>query len=246
MTAIDPGLAVFFVVGLLGGAHCLGMCGPLVGLYADRLDRGGPLSARELRQHALFNAGRTASYTAIGAASAAAGMVVVDAGSVAGFGDLVRGVTGVGVGIAVVAAGFGYLVGGSNALAGLELPGAGRVAGALTRRADRWVGGPRIAALGALHGLLPCPILYPAFLAAFAAGTPLRGALWLAALGLGTFPTLFLYGTAVGALGAGTRARLHRALGAAMLVLAYLPLSMGLAALGVGVPMVPVPFYQPL
>jgi len=29
-------LGVFLLVGLLGGAHCLGMCGPLVSTYADR------------------------------------------------------------------------------------------------------------------------------------------------------------------------------------------------------------------
>ena len=42
MTASAPGLpesvglAVFFVVGLLGGTRCLGMCGPPVTAYAGR------------------------------------------------------------------------------------------------------------------------------------------------------------------------------------------------------------------
>jgi sulfite exporter TauE/SafE len=242
----DPGVAVFFVVGLLGGAHCLGMCGPLVTLYAESLDRGRGLSSRELRQHALFNAGRTASYATIGAVAAAAGGVLYDASALAGVGGPVRGAVGVAVGVLVMAAGVSYLFGGTNALSTLEVPGVGRVSAALTARANTWVEGPRIAALGALHGLLPCPILYPAFLAAFAAGAPVDGAVSLAALGLGTFPTLFLYGTVVGAVTADTRRRLHRVLGVAFLALGYLPLSMGLGAFGVRVPMVPVPFYQPL
>ena len=28
-------LAVFFLIGLLGGVHCIGMCGPLVTTYAE-------------------------------------------------------------------------------------------------------------------------------------------------------------------------------------------------------------------
>jgi len=41
-------LLVFLVVGLLAGAHCLGMCGPLVTAYADRFNpqRGLPPQQR--------------------------------------------------------------------------------------------------------------------------------------------------------------------------------------------------------
>jgi sulfite exporter TauE/SafE len=42
-------VAVFVLVGLLGGAHCIGMCGPLVPLYASRMrpatDGGGTATA---------------------------------------------------------------------------------------------------------------------------------------------------------------------------------------------------------
>ncbi len=40
----DIGLVVFALIGLLGGAHCLGMCGPLVTLYADRLGDDGSVA----------------------------------------------------------------------------------------------------------------------------------------------------------------------------------------------------------
>jgi len=58
------GLGVFFLIGLFGGAHCLGMCGPLVTTYADRMDAqsSGPanqLSVHMVTQHGLFNLGRT-------------------------------------------------------------------------------------------------------------------------------------------------------------------------------------------
>jgi len=241
-------LLVFAAIGLLGSAHCLGMCGPLVTTYADRLaGRRNALTFREIRQHALFNLGRTASYGVIGGLLGGLGALVVDAGAVASVARGVRGVTGIAVGVAIVAVGLGYALRGTNPLARFE--SAGPLAGAydlIGDRVDEWVRGPKIALLGGLHGLLPCPLLYPAFLYAFARGDPVAGASALLALGLGTIPTLFLYGTAFGAASARTRARVHRALGVAFVALGYVPISMGLANLGVAVPRAPIPIYGPL
>ena len=256
----DPGLLVFLGIGVLGGAHCLGMCGPLVTLYADRLsgaatDGGHPTTGhapdrgvtfRELRQHLLFNLGRTLSYATLGALLGAVGMVVYDAAALAAVARPVRGVAGVLAGLAIAVAGLAYLRGGT-AVGHLPVGGLfARVSGALSDRVDRWVRGPRILALGAVHGLLPCPILYPAFLYALAVGSPVRGGLSLAVLGLGTVPTLLAYGTVFGSLDAGARRSLHRVLGALFLVLAYVPLSMGLNHLGVPVPTFGIPVYRPL
>ncbi|ELZ24985.1 hypothetical protein C475_12130 [Halosimplex carlsbadense 2-9-1] len=83
----EAGLAVFALVGLLGGAHCLGMCGPLVTLYADRMGGDGPVGFSEIRQHLLFNLGRTASYALIGALIGALGTVLYDAAGVAAVAD---------------------------------------------------------------------------------------------------------------------------------------------------------------
>jgi sulfite exporter TauE/SafE len=261
--APDVGLVVFAAIGLLGGVHCLGMCGPLVTLYADRMAPradGGTLAGGEavgtrtgrgptfgeLRQHLLFNLGRTLAYATVGAAMGALGALVYDAAAVAAVAGPVRGVTGVVVGLLVVAAGLVNLRGGA---AGGHLPVGGVFGGlsaALTSRVDRWVRGPRIVALGAVHGLMPCPILYPAFLYALAVGSPVHGALALALLGAGTVPTLFAYGTVLGTLSPATRVRLHRVLGALFVLLGYLPLAMGLARFGVALPIPDVPFYQPL
>ncbi|MCF2166383.1 sulfite exporter TauE/SafE family protein [Halobacterium salinarum] len=243
----DAGVVVFFVVGLLGGAHCLGMCGPLVTMYADRIgtdDQRGP-STRALRQHALFNGGRTVSYAAVGGLMGAVGGVLVDAGGVLAVAHLVRGVAGVVAGAAIVAAGVGYAAGGGSRLAAGAVPGLGRafsaVTGRLTDHVDDWATGPRIAVLGAAHGALPCPLIYPGYVYAVATASPVEGAAALGALGLGTFPTLFAYGTAVDAVSATTRRRVHRALGVAFVVAGTIPLAKGLAALGWPVPQVPLP-----
>lgn len=245
----DVGLLVFLAIGVLGGAHCLGMCGPLVTLYADRLgseaDRVRPI---DVRQHLLFNAGRAASYTLLGGLMGALGAVLFDAAAVAAIATDVRAITGILVGGVIVVTGAGYLVRGS--VRGGTVPVLGsafsRVYGAVTARVDAWVGGPRIVALGALHGLLPCPLLYPAFLYAFAVGSPLRGALSLAVLGIGTVPTLLAYGTVFQSLGTGTRVGLHRVLGVCFVVLGYLPLAHGLMLVGIHLPHPPIPVYQPL
>mgnify|MGYP000103168620 FL=1 len=246
----DVGLLVFLAIGVLGGAHCLGMCGPLVTLYANRMGaEADRVRSIDVRQHLLFNAGRTASYALIGGVMGALGAVLFDAAAVAALATDVRAITGIVVGGFIVLTGLGYVVRGSVGHGG-SLPVVGsvfsRIYGAVTSHVDRWVGGPRIVALGALHGFLPCPLLYPAFLYAFAVGSPTRGALSLAVLGLGTVPTLLAYGTVFQSLDTGTRVGLHRILGVAFVVLGYLPLAHGLMLVGIHIPHPMLPVYQPL
>jgi hypothetical protein len=248
--------AVFLLIGLLGGAHCLGMCGPLVTMYAGRLDETTPgrndtLTAFHVRQHTLFNLGRAASYALLGALVALVGGAVFTTADALGVvADPVRGVTGLAVGLVILTTGAYYLVGKSAALHRLTPDAAsslfGRVTGLLHDRVDRLVGTPGIALLGGIHGLLPCPMTYPAYLYAFAVGDPVRAALLLGLLGVGTVPSLFLYGTLLDSLSPARRASLHRVLGVAFVALAYLPLSHGLMLFGVDVPHVHVPIYQPL
>jgi len=181
-------LGVFLVIGLLGGAHCLGMC-PLVTMYGKRMadqpaTDGGRLSTYEVRQHALFNLGRTISYATLGTAFGLAGMLFFDASAITRFERPVRVVTGLVVGTLIFLVGAQYVLGrqGSHSLPG---SGAfGRVYGALQGRIDGWATGPGIVGLGLVHGLLPCPLLYPAFLYAFARGSPVDGGLALALLGV--------------------------------------------------------------
>ena len=248
-------LLLFAVIGILGGAHCLGMCGPLVTTYADRMTDGrerrdGRLTTRDVRQHALFNLGRTAGYAAVGAVLGLLGGVAVDAAAIEPVSAAVRGGVGVVVGSAIVLVGVGYLRSGTATGTLSVLPGlnaaVGRFTGVLAGRLDRLVNSPGIVGLGAVHALLPCPILYPAYLYALALGDPVRGALALGVLGLGTILTLLPYGLALGSLSVGHRTRLHRVMGGVFVVLGYLPLAHGLMLFGVDLPYPDVPYYQPL
>jgi len=116
-----------------------------------------------------------------------------------------------------------------------------RISGALTARVDRLGGGPGIVGLGTVHAVLPCPIIYPASLSAFAVSDPLRGGLAMFVLGIGTFPTLVAYGTMIGSLSRTRRIHLHRALGVTFCVAWYIPASHGHPA---GVPRFPTSTYR--
>lgn len=246
------GLGVFFLIGLLGGAHCLGMCGPLVTMYSDSIRTDGGrdhLTLYHVRQHGLFNLGRTASYAVIGGLFGLAGSVVfVNARQVTAVAGDIHAISGLAVGTFIVAVGLRYAAG--RHAHEITLPGTRHVSEALTThlmpRIDRWAGDSRIAGLGAAHGLLPCPLLYPAFLYAFVQGSPAGGIAALAALGLGTIPAVFLTATVVQSIGPSTRVRIHRVLGVAFVVLGYIPLQHGLAAFGVPLPHPPIPYYQPI
>jgi len=245
-TPEQTGLVVFFAVGLLGGVHCIGMCGPLVALYADRMNTGDVVTWRDTRQHLLFNLGRTAGYAVVGALLGALGALVVDAAAFVSLANGVRAGLGLLIGAAVVATGVGYLVRGH--VGGHDIPLVGSlfqyVSGVLAGRVDRWVEGPTIALLGVVHAALPCPILYPAYLYAFARGSPVVGALSLGALGLGTVPSLFVSGTVVQSLDANARGNLHRVLGVLFVVMGYFLLAHGLMVVGIDVPHPELPMPQ--
>lgn len=252
--ASEPiGLAVFFLVGLLGGAHCVGMCGPLVALYSERMnvssDRPDVLTLEEIKQHGLFNLGRGLSYTAIGAAFGFAGSVVfVTAREVTTVAYNVRAFAGLVVGAAIILVGTGYVSSGSSrSLLPVSWVSRGNryIHEYITPRVDRWVGDRRIVGLGAVHGLLPCPLLYPAFLYAFIQSSVVGGAAALAALAAGTFPAVFLTGTLLGSTDIRHRKNLHRVLGVVFIVLGYIPLQHALAYFGVPLPHPPIPYYQP-
>ena len=258
LTLLGIDVVLFLLIGVLAGAHCIGMCGPLVTVYSNRMtaktdggtatgtrtDRGpGYLTTYAVRQHALFNLGRTASYTLMGAAfGALGGLLFVTTAQLTTVVDWLRGGLGLVIGGFVILTGVYYLLG--RTTGGVSLPGLERVTGWLTGHVDRLANGPGIVGLGAVHGLLPCPVLYPAYLYAFAIGSPTGGAVALAALGIGTIPAVFAYGTVIDRVDVAHRRRVHRLLGLAFVVLGYVLFAHGLMSLGVHLPHPELPFYD--
>ena len=253
VSAVQVELGVFFLIGLLGGAHCIGMCGPLVTMYSERLTQEqqtshhSALTSYEVRQHALFNLGRTVSYAIIGGLFGLGGALVFDiSGIVTALDAIVRASAGFLVGVFIIIVGGRYVLGRHGGHSFVASGPLGNVYQRLASGIEGWVNGPGIIGLGLVHGLLPCPLLYPAFFYAFARGSPLGGALALGALGVGTFPTVFLYGTIIQSVDATHRARLHRLLGIGFLIMGWMLLAHTLSLFGIHLPHFEPPIYQPL
>jgi hypothetical protein len=207
-------LALAFGAGLLGGAHCVGMCGGFV-LVAGTAGR---------RAGALFHAGRLAGYGALGAAAGFLGRALDLGGAALGLHRL-RFLTA-----AALLFLFGLALVGLVPRRWLE-PGAGaaaRLLAAIRRRGGRfaWL------LLGLPIGLLPCGLLYPMYALAAGTGAPTRGALVLLAFGLGTLPILGGATAVLSRLRADARQRLVVATGIVMLVLSGWMLWRGVGTAG--------------
>lgn len=182
-------LLTAFLAGLLGGAHCVGMCGGIVA--AMSFQRGG--RKQPLGFHLGYNLGRIASYTLAGAL---AGLI----GSAAFLSDnllpLQKGLYYLAQ-VILILMGL-YLAGLSRAVLWLEKAGGG-----LWQRLQPLFGRllpirdfPGAVAAGAVWGWLPCGLVYSVLVTALASGRPESGALLMLAFGLGTLPNLLAMGWA--------------------------------------------------
>jgi hypothetical protein len=194
----DPLIAMAFITGLLGTGHCIGMCGGLVGaLSLSATGRPGGWSF-----HLIYNAGRIATYTVIGA-------LVGWLGSALAYTDRFHEVTRallVASDLFIILIGLGTagLLGWLN-VSRLDFPGPLRAMSSAVQRLRQLP--PWLAALplGQLFGFLPCGYLYAVAITAAQSADVTTAALMMLAFGIGTAPSLLLFGGATQWLG--TRAR---------------------------------------
>lgn len=180
----DTGFLALFLVGLLGGTHCVGMCGGIVGA----MSMGGKAG---WGMHLAYNGGRILSYVTAGAIAGALGAASMGLeGQVPAHMALYFIAN-----LMLVALGL-YLLGITGALAFTERAGQGlwRRLQPLTRRFLPVRSVAQAFPLGLLWGWLPCGLVYSALATALAAGSAGRGAAAMLAFGLGTLPNLLLAG----------------------------------------------------
>jgi sulfite exporter TauE/SafE len=185
-------LVTALLAGLLGGAHCVGMCGGIVAAMSLHAGARQPPAV-----HLGYNLGRIASYVLAGAL---AGLV----GSAAFVSDhLLPLQTALYVIAQVMLILLGlYLAGLNRAVLWLERAG-GTLWGRLQPRLGRLLpirDFPGALAAGAVWGWLPCGLVYSVLVTALASGSAGRGALLMLAFGLGTLPNLLAMGWAAGQL----------------------------------------------
>lgn len=183
----DSGFLAVFLVGLLGGVHCAGMCGGIVSALSLQVPGNRPAWGI----HLAYNLGRIASYAVAGAVMGALGSL----------GLLLNGWLPVQMTLYVVAnlmmVALGlYLTGLTQTLAFTERAGQWlwRRVQPATRRFLPVRGVAQAFPLGLLWGWLPCGLVYSVLTMTLLTGSAARGALTMLAFGLGTLPNMLLAG----------------------------------------------------
>ncbi len=201
-------LGAALIAGLVGSAHCFGMCGGIAGAMGMASAQHGMAGARLGAQSVLYNLGRVASYTIAGIIAGAFGAALGGIVDLPYWSLILRGMTGLILVLLGLQIAFGWRL-----LTIVERGGAH-----LWRRvaplAGRLLGRGSAAAalgLGMIWGWLPCGLTYSLLLVAATTGSAIGGAGVMFAFGIGTLPAMIAAAYAGGRLGGlpgGRRARL--------------------------------------
>ncbi|HMA12520.1 MAG TPA: sulfite exporter TauE/SafE family protein [Steroidobacteraceae bacterium] len=179
---IEFSLLAALLAGLLGGVHCVGMCGGIVAAFSFRADGTTP----PFRLHLAYNLGRVLSYVAFGALAGALGASLKLTGLMP-----VQIALFVLAQVVMVLLGL-YLAGFNQWVLVFE-----RAGGALWRQVKPLFQKllpvrslPQAVVAGMAWGWLPCGLVYSILVSALAAGSATSGAALMLAFGLGTLPNL--------------------------------------------------------
>ena len=198
MIALNPEpLLAAFLVGLLGGTHCFGMCGGIVGALSSGLSLELQTSRwRLVAAQLAYNGGRISSYVFAGVLLGLFGQQLGEAGLLQGFplGRMIGGVVMILFGI--------YLAGWWQSLLWLEKAGAHlwKYIEPFGRRYIPVRSAAEAFLLGLVWGWLPCGMVYAVLALALTSGSGAEGGLLMLAFGLGTLPALLTIGLAYNTL----------------------------------------------
>lgn len=214
-------LTGMFLLGLLGGGHCVGMCGPIA-LAVCPAAKGASASV------VLYNLGRVVTYTMIG------GVVGALGGAVGGIGAVVRAQMWLALVAGLLMAFFGLALlrviaqpRWMFAIDGGKFPGVGPLLRGVVRERRAWMALP----LGLVLGFLPCGLSLAAFTRALGADGFIRGAMLVAAFGVGTLPAMSLVAWAGGRLTVRMRQTAEMIAGVVLIAMAVQHVSKAVAAL---------------
>ena len=167
-----------FLVGLVGSAHCAGMCGPIALALPLRSD----IWVRRVAGGLIYNTGRVLTYVLLGAVFGLLGKGL----HMAGF----QRWASIIVGVLMIA----FVV---IPLLFKQMPSLNTV---LEGYSSRMIGGfralfrsssyPSLFGIGLLNGILPCGLVYVAVAGAINTGGVLPGMMYMALFGAGTVPVM--------------------------------------------------------
>jgi uncharacterized protein len=210
MLELAPLLLSALILGLLGGGHCLGMCGGLMG--ALTLAIPAEQRARRFRLLLSYNLGRILSYGLAGLLLGLAGWALASSPAAIALRVVAA--------LLLIAMGL-YLAGWWSGLTRIESLGRGlwRYIQPLTRRFMPVDSTAKALVLGSLWGWLPCGLVYSTLLWASSQGNALDSAALMLTFGLGTLPVLLATGMAAERLTALLRKQGVRTAGGVLVIL---------------------------
>ena len=180
--------AAAFMVGLLGGVHCIGMCGGIVGALSFSLS---PQKKTPWSILLAYNVGRLSSYTFAGLLAGLLGATLLEVIPLAQVQQVLLLLSGV----LMVLMGL-YLASWWSLLRHVEHAG-----GRLWKLIEPFgrkllpVRSPAQALLlGMIWGWLPCGLVYSVLIWSMSSGGTLSGAVLMLSFGLGTLPNLLAMG----------------------------------------------------
>jgi len=223
---VDYPLVLAFVVGFFSTAHCLSMCGSIMGALTLSLPsevRGG--MSRFLLFVLLYNLGRISIYVVLGVAAGFTGQLLGDGID----GTVWRQVASVVAAVTIILIGL-YLTGWVPWLRNMDRLGGGvwRLVEPFGRRLLP-VRTPVAALLaGLVWGWLPCGLVYYALILALPLSDPVMSGLFMLAFGLGTMPVMVATGVFAGLLSRlGRNVRLRQVAGVAVILVGVAGLIFG-------------------
>lgn len=210
MSELVPLFVSAIILGVLGGGHCLGMCGGLMGALTFAIPK--EQRSRRFKLLLAYNLGRVLSYATAGFLMGLAGWAVANSPAAL----LMR----VMAGLLLIVMGL-YLAGWWSGLTRIERLGRGvwRYVQPLAGRLLPVSSLPRALLLGALWGWLPCGLVYSTLIWSASQGNALDSALLMLAFGLGTWPVLLATGLAAERMTALLRKRSVRMAGGVCVML---------------------------
>lgn len=179
-----------FVIGLLGGAHCIGMCGGIMNALSFAIPEQQRTRGQVTSILILYNFGRIASYSIAGALVGLLGGYLQQTGSQ--IGPALR----IFAGLMLIAMGL-YLAGWWRGLIYLEKLGGyiWKYLQPVGRRLMPVTKPSQALFLGFIWGWLPCGLVYSALTWSVTASHWQQSSLIMFCFGLGTLPAMLLTGT---------------------------------------------------
>lgn len=215
-----PELSLIFVSGLLGSAHCIGMCGGI----AATMSLGTKSMLGAVARQGCWSLGRTLTYMFLGVAASAVGAKFLKS-----------------TGNAVwLQSAFAIIAGLLLVVQGLHA--AGWLKWRVRRRANVpcvtttvfsqfFKGGSStgVFVAGLLTGFLPCGLVYSFLALAASSASVAKGVLIMLAFGLGTIPIMLITGAGLSMATIGIRKKLIQVAGIAVLVTGLMTTARGIA-----------------